>query len=105
MLWLAIKWATSACLLALFNPLKFQVRMLFMILDGVSPQRFDRKDLIMNFVVGLVFYSNINEHCVRIRNWELTTLFNVLTVPTHLSLLQCLMWLAPGFIDRGALTF
>ena len=55
MLWLAMNRATSVCLLALFNPLTFQVRMLFMILDGVSPQRFDRKDLIMNSFVGLVF--------------------------------------------------
>ena len=42
----------------------------------------------MNSIVGLVFYSNISEHYVKIRNWELTNLFNVLAVPTHLSLLR-----------------
>ena len=41
MLWLEMNLATFVCLLILFSPLTFHVRMLFIVIDEVSPQRFD----------------------------------------------------------------
>lgn len=75
-----------------------------MILDGVSPQRLDRKDLVMKSLIGMVFYSNMSEDCVRIRNWELTTLIIVLPFPIHHPLLHYPMWLTRGFMGHGTMT-
>ena len=50
MLWLEINLATSVCFLSLFSPLTFQVRMLFIVIDGVSPQHFNWKFLCTSFL-------------------------------------------------------
>ena len=60
MLWLEMNLATSVCLLALFSPLTFHVRMLFIVIDGVSPQQFDYyfvKRLLYVLFIILFFYS------------------------------------------------
>ena len=58
MLWLEMNLATSVCLLALFSPLTFHVRMLFIVIDRVSFQRFDWKFWCSGFLPDNVIWFN-----------------------------------------------
>ena len=56
MLWLEMTLATSVCLLTLFSLLTFQVSMLFIVIDGVSSQRFDWKFLWTSFLPNYILW-------------------------------------------------